>query len=158
VYHKGFGYLNQWDFREWLTIHGANIKYTVNSAPFRGFYDLMFGYENGDFSKPNLEAGVSMLAMIRIGLCYQGAVIFAPIYELLKKRGVKFEYFHKVDELVPNQCNDKIEKILITEQVKLKDTNYNPFVDVYGLPCWPSIPNYSQIDATQAALLQSNNI
>lgn len=169
VYHKGFAYLNQWDFREWLTIHGANVKYTVNSAPIRGFYDLVFGYENGDFSKPNLEAGVSMLAMIRIGLCYHGGVmwkmqagmgdvIFAPIYELLKKRGVKFEYFHKVEELIPNQSNNKIEKMLITEQVKLKGADYDPFVDVNGLPCWPSTPNYSQIDATQAALLQSHNI
>jgi uncharacterized protein with NAD-binding domain and iron-sulfur cluster len=169
VYHNGFAYLNQWDFKEWLTIHGANVKYTVDSAPIRGFYDLVFGYENGDFSKPNLEAGVSMLAMIRIGLCYHGGVmwkmqagmgdvIFAPIYELLKKRGVKFEYFHKVDALIPNQSNNKIEKILITEQVKLNVTDYNPFVDVNGLPCWPSIPNYCQIDVTQAALLQSNNI
>lgn len=169
VYQKGFGYLNQWDFREWLTIHGANVKYTVNSAPIRGFYDLVFGYENGDFSKPNLEAGVSMLAMLRIALCYHGGVmwkmqagmgdvIFAPIYELLKRRGVKFEYFHKVDELIPNQSNDQIEKMLITEQVKLKSADYDPFVDVNGLPCWPSKPNYSQIDDTQAALLQNNNI
>jgi hypothetical protein len=33
---------------------------------------------------------------------------------------VKFEYFHKVDELIPNKNNDQIEKMLITEQVKLK--------------------------------------
>jgi uncharacterized protein with NAD-binding domain and iron-sulfur cluster len=169
VYHKGFAHLNQWDFREWLTLHGANVKYTVNSAPIRGFYDLVFAYEKGDFSKPNLEAGVSMLAMIRIALCYRGGVmwkmqagmgdvIFAPIYELLKKRGVKFEYFHKVDALIPNQSNNKIQKMLITEQVKLKNADYDPFVDVNGLPCWPSTPNYSQIDDTQAALLQKSNI
>lgn len=169
VYHQGFAYLNQWDFREWLTLHGANVKYTVNSAPIRGFYDLVFGYENGDFTKPNLEAGVSMLAMIRIGLCYHGGVmwkmqagmgdvIFAPIYELLTKRGVNFEYFHKVDELIPNQNHTQIEKITVTQQVQLKDGHYNPFVDVNGLPCWPSTPNYNQIDDTQAGLLQSNHI
>lgn len=169
VYSNGFGYLNQWDFREWLTIHGANQKYTVDSAPIRGFYDLVFGYEGGDFSKPNLEAGVSLLAMMRIALCYHGGVmwkmqagmgdvIFAPIYELLKKRGVKFEYFHKVDELVPDQSNQKIEKILVTKQVELVNAEYDPFVDVGGLPCWPSTPNYAQIDSTQAALLQQHNI
>lgn len=169
VYHNGFGYLNQWDFREWLALHGANEKYTVNSAPIRGFYDLVFGYEGGDFSKPNLEAGVSLLAMIRIALCYHGGVmwkmqagmgdvIFAPIYELLEKRGVKFEYFNKVDELIPNQSADKIEKIHITQQVKLKNKTYNPFVYVDGLPCWPSTPNYKEIDATQADLLQQHSI
>jgi hypothetical protein len=71
---------------------------------------------------------------------------------------MKFEYFHKVDELIPNQSNDQIERMLITEQVKLKSADYDPFVDVNGLPCCPSKPNYSQIDNTQAALLQNNNI
>ena len=169
VYHNGFGYLNQWDFKEWLRIHGANEKYSVNSAPVRGFYDLVFGYENGDFSKPNIEAGVALLAIIRIVLCYRGGVmwkmqagmgdvIFAPIYEVLKGRGVKFEYFHKVEELVPNQSNSQIESIIMTEQVKLKGGDYNPFVDVKGLPCWPSKPNYQQIDEAQATLLQDNDI
>ncbi|MGJ8682464.1 NAD(P)-binding protein [Paraglaciecola sp.] len=169
VYHNGFGYLNQWDFKEWLTLHGANEKYTVNSAPIRGFYDLVFGYEGGDFSKPNLEAGVSLLAMLRIALCYKGGimwkmqagmgdVIFSPIYELLKKRGVKFEYFHKVDELIPNLAGTKIEKIRVTKQVDLKQKEYQPFVNVDGLPCWPSTPNYNEIVDEQAQLLQSHNI
>lgn len=26
VYHIGLGYLNQWDFKEWLTIHGAIVN------------------------------------------------------------------------------------------------------------------------------------
>lgn len=169
VYHKGFGYLNQWDFKQWLRIHGANEKYSIDSAPVRGFYDLVFGYENGDFSKPNVEAGVALLAMIRIVLCYRGGVmwkmqagmgdvIFAPIYEVLKNRGVKFEYFHKVDELVPNQNKSQIESITMTEQVKLKAGGYHPFVDVKGLPCWPSKPNYQYIDDEQARLLKENDI
>jgi uncharacterized protein with NAD-binding domain and iron-sulfur cluster len=169
VYHNGFGYLNQWDFKEWLRIHGANEKYSVDSAPVRGFYDLVFGYENGDFSKPNVEAGVALLAIIRIALCYHGGVmwkmqagmgdvIFAPIYEVLKNRGVKFEYFHKVEELLPNQTNNQIETIVMTEQVTLKDGSYNPFVDVKGLPCWPSIPNYQYIEDEQAALLMENKV
>ena len=169
VHKNGFGYLNQWDFREWLTRHGANVKYSVDSAPVRGFYDLVFGYENGDFAKPNVEAGVALLAIIRIALCYRGGVmwkmqagmgdvIFAPIYEVLKKRGVKFEYFHKVEELIPDRNFNKIESIKIIQQVSLKNQTYNPFVDVKGLPCWPSTPNYDQIDDTQASLLQENDV
>ena len=46
--------------------------------------------------------------------------------------------------------------MLITEQLKLKRADYDPFVD--GLLYWPSIPNYNQIDDTQAAILQNNNI
>ncbi len=169
VYRNGFGYLNQWDFREWLTSHGANVKYSVDSAPIRGFYDLVFGYENGDFNKPNLEAGVALLALLRIALCYRGGVmwkmqagmgdvIFAPIYQLLKQRGVKFEYFHKIDALIPNSQNTQVETIQLTQQVSLKQADYDPFVDVDGLPCWPSYPNYQQINDDEAALLQSHNI
>lgn len=169
VYRNGFGYLNQWDFREWLTIHGANVKFSVNSAPIRGFYDLVFGYEDGDFNKPNVEAGVSLLAMLRIALCYKGGVmwkmqagmgdtIFSPIYELLTKRGVKFEFFHQVQELIPE--NGNISQIRITQQVTLADPQqeYYPLVDVKGLPCWPSIPNYAQIEPAQVTLLRENNI
>ncbi|MFL0797473.1 MAG: NAD(P)-binding protein [Cellvibrionaceae bacterium] len=172
VYSEGFGVLNKYDFREWLEKNGANPDFSVDSAPVRGFYDLVFAYEDGDFSKPNVEAGVAALAMMRIMLCYTGGVmwkmqagmgdvIFAPAYELLEQAGVKFEYFHKVEELIPQQAADgsyEIGAIDITQQVKLKNGEYNPLVPVKGLPCWPSIPNYQYIDDVQAQLLQQNNI
>ncbi|TDF36571.1 hypothetical protein EYS14_17760 [Alteromonadaceae bacterium M269] len=167
VYSRGFGYLNQWDLMEWLTINGANTTFTVDSAPIRGFYDLVFGYENGDYQKPNLEAGVALLAMSRIALCYHGGVmwkmqagmgdtIFSPIYQLLERRGVKFEYFHKVDEL---KCDDgQVTEIKLTQQVALKSKAYQPFVYVKGLPCWPSQPLLDQVDNEQAALIKKHDI
>lgn len=167
VYIRGFGYLNQWDLMDWLAMHGANEKYTVKSAPIRGFYDLAFAYENGDFNKPNFEAGVSLLAILRVALCYHGGfmykmqagmgdTIFSPIYELLKRRGVKFEYFHKVDQLLTD--GEQITEIKITKQVELKGDEYDPFVIVKDLPCWPSIPNYDQINDEQATLLKVHGI
>lgn len=172
VYRRGFGYLNQWDYKQWLTIHGANVKYSVNSAPVRGFYDLVFAYQEGDFTNADLEAGVALLAQMRMVLCYRGGImwkmqagmgdtIFSPIYELLTRRGVKFAFFHKVEELQPNALGNKIESITITQQVELKSKDpfsYNPFVTVKDLPCWPSIPNYDQIKDDQAQWLQDNNI
>ncbi len=171
VYHNGFGYLNQWDFREWLRRHGADENFSVDAAPVRGFYDLVFGYEKGDFSRPNVEAGVALLAIIRIALCYSGGVmwkmqagmgdtIFTPIYELLKRRGVNFHYFNKVDALLPDALGTDVEEILITEQVALAPglTEYQPLVDVKGLGCWPSAPLYEQIAPEQAELLKAHNI
>ena len=76
VYSRGFGYLNQYDFQQWLRRNGANDPLSVESAPVRGFYDLVFGFEDGDFSKPNVEAGVAALAMLRIMLCYRGGVMW----------------------------------------------------------------------------------
>lgn len=169
VHQRGFGYLNQWDYREWLTLHGANVEFTVDSAIVRGFYDLAFAYPNGDFEHPNIEAGVSVLAMLRMAVCYRGGImwemqagmgdtIFSPFYELLTQRGVKFEFFNCVEELIPG--DDSIKQIIITEQVQLNnpDKPYNPLVDVKGLPCWPSEPKYEELNPQQAAWLQENDI
>ncbi|MFT5705203.1 MAG: hypothetical protein ACI8SK_001158 [Shewanella sp.] len=169
VFKQGFDVINDYDYREWLTKHGANQTFTVDSAPVRGFYDLVFAYEKGNFDKPNLEAGTIIRSMLRIALCYQGSVmwkmqagmgdvVFTPYYEILKRRGVNFHFFNRVDNLV---CEDNsIQAIEITEQVKLKGgaTEYNPFVDVKGINCWPNTPNYDQLDPDQAQLLKDKNI
>ncbi|MCU4677138.1 NAD(P)-binding protein [Catenovulum sp. 2E275] len=169
VLENGFNIINNYDYREWLIKHGANQTYTVDSAPVRGFYDLVFAYENGNFDKPNVEAGTIIRAMLRIALLYKGGVmwkmqagmgdtIFSPFYEVLKKQGVKFEFFSQVDELIPD--DDSITEIKITQQVALKPslTEYSPLIPVNNLPCWPSHPNYEQLDPVQAQLLKQNNI
>ncbi|HUG20904.1 NAD(P)-binding protein [Piscinibacter sp.] len=170
VFTEGFDVINDEDFYAWLTRHGANPKLTVHSAPVRGFYDLVFAYENGDFDKPNIEAGTMLRGMMRVALDYHGAimwkmqagmgdVVFAPFYEVLKRRGVKFEFFHKVEELVPD-TDDAVGEIRLTRQVDLAPgvASYDPLVDVKGLPCWPSTPNYDQIAPEQAALLQEGRV
>lgn len=171
VFEEGFDVINNIDFRAWLKKHGANEEYSLNSAPVRGFYDLVFAYEGGDFNKPNIEAGSILRAMMRIALCYKGSImykmqagmgdtIFTPFYEVLKQRGVKFRYFHKVEELIPDGDTKTVGEIRMTKQVALKegDACYDPLVDVKGLACWPSIPNYSQIETRQAEILQAENV
>jgi uncharacterized protein with NAD-binding domain and iron-sulfur cluster len=172
VLEHGFDVINDIDLRDWLAKHGANKKVTVDSAPIVGLYDLVFAYEDGDFSKPNLEAGTMLRGMFRIGFAYQGGVmwkmqagmgdvVFSPLYEVLKQRGVKFRFFHKVEELLPAEDgSNEVGSIRLVQQVALKDgpESYRPLVDVKGLPCWPSAPEYSQIVPQQAALLQAHRI
>ena len=178
VFTKGFDVINNYDYKKWLIKHGANEKYTANSAAVIGFYDLAFAYEDGSEKKPNIEAGTMLRSFLKISLEFRGAImykmqagmgdtIFAPFYQALKERGVKFEFFHKVEELIPE--GNTVSTIKLTKQVNLKAgvEEYNPLVEVYGqdsvqgtppLDCWPSKPNYDQIDPTQAKLLQDNNI
>lgn len=169
VFEHGFDVINGEDFRAWLRRHGANQTYTVNSAPVIGFYDLVFAYRQGDINKPDAEAGTLLRAMLRIALLYKGGVmwkmqagmgdtVFTPLYQVLKKRGVKFKFFHKVEELIPQA--DAVGAIRMTKQVTVAngDENYDPFVFVNGLACWPSTPNYHQIVAPQAKLLQANDV
>src|SRR5471032_537808 len=169
VIRNGFDVINDIDFRQWLINHGGDEELCVDSAPVRGFYDLVFAFEGGDFGKPNIEAGTLLRAMARIGLAYKGGImlkmqagmgdtIFTPLYEVLQKRGVKFKFFQRVEELVPGAGD--IDSIRITEQVQLADAaaDYAPLVDVKGLACWPSAPDYAQIEPAQAALLQAQEI
>ncbi|HJV63314.1 MAG TPA: NAD(P)-binding protein, partial [Albitalea sp.] len=93
VFTHGFDVINGEDFRAWLARHGANQTLTVDSAPVRGFYDLVFAYEDGDFARPNIEAGTMLRGMMRVAFDYHGAimwkmqagmgdVVFTPLYEL----------------------------------------------------------------------------
>jgi uncharacterized protein with NAD-binding domain and iron-sulfur cluster len=167
VIRNGFDVINDIDFRDWLRKHGGDEQLAVNSAPVRGFYDLIFAYEGGHFDKPNAEAGTMLRSMARIGLAYKGGImfkmqagmgdtIFTPLYQALLKRGVKFKFFHKVEELVPDGA--QIGSIRMTQQVQLAGADYGPLVPVKGLDCWPSAPLYPQIDELQAQLLQAKEI
>ncbi len=169
VLENGFDIINNIDFRDWLTKYGANQTFTVDSAPVRGFYDLVFAYENGDFSKPNVEAGTILRSMMLVGMAYQGSImykmqagmgdtIFTPLYQVLQARGVKFKFFHKVEELIPT--GNTISSIRLTQQVHVASgiDQYQPLVYVKGLACWGNQPNYDQLLPAEAALLQANNI
>ena len=169
---QGYDVINHLDFREWLRQNGANEEFTVQSTTVRALYDLIFAYQHGNIETPNVEAGTMLRGMFRIGLCYNGSVmwkmqagmgdtIFTPYYQILKKRGVTFKYFHDVDEIILDD-NDKsiVKQIKINKQVDLIDgeEGYHPLTNVKGIGCWPSEPLYGQIVPEQAKLLQDENI
>ncbi|MET0335789.1 MAG: NAD(P)-binding protein, partial [Rhizobacter sp.] len=169
VFAEGFDVINDIDLRDWLAKHGANVKISVDSAPIRGLYDLVFAYEDGDFDKPNIEAGTMLRGMFRMSCGYQGGImwkmqagmgdtVFTPFYEVLKKRGVKFKFFHKVEELVPEAGNNLVAQIRMTQQVELAGADYDPIVPVKDLGCWPSTPKYELLNKAQAELLKKGKV
>jgi len=147
--------LDKYDFREFLKKYGASAM-SYNSGAIQGLYDLVFGYIGGDSNNPNFGAGASIRSAFRIGLTYKGAVfykmqagmgdtIFTPLYDVLKKRGVNFEFFHRVRNLGLSVDKKSIESIRVSRQVTLKNGSYDPLIDCLNLPCWPSDPIYDQI-------------
>lgn len=158
VIQNGWDSIDGDDLRTWLKKHGAN-QITLDSGPLRGIYDLVFGYIGGEIKDGAFAAGTAMRGVMRMLFTYKGAIFFrmqggmgdvvaTPFYEVLQKRGVKFEYFHRVDALRLSDDKSLISKIELTKQVKLREgrTSYNPLVDVGGLACWPSAPLYAQIE------------
>jgi len=161
-----FGYdrANGETFHAWLNRHAvfqAGAPGDPNgtafwSAPVRAFFDAAFAYANGDTSTPNMAAGIAIRGIQRIALGYKGSVVyemqagmgdtvFTPFYEVLKRRGVNFEFFSRAGELELAADGKSVASLAIHRQVKLRNGSYRPLVSVKDLPCWPSEPLYDQI-------------
>jgi len=148
VIEKGFDVINNYDYREWLQKNRAD-SITINSAIVQAVYGLVFGGKE----QYTFEAGTALRGLLRLGLTYKGHVyyrmmagmgdvIFAPIYQVLQQRGVKFQFFSKVTNLGLGTDNS-IDTISMDIQATLANgvPDYNPFVPVNELPSWPNFPN-----------------
>lgn len=152
---RGFDVINHLDFADWLRRHGAS-ELTATAAPICVGYDLVFAYEGGDTTRPRLAAGVALHGLLRINH-YRGAVmwkmragmgdaVFAPLYEVLRARGVKFEFFHKVRNLALSADGKRVTAITMGRQSTIKGGGeYHPLVVVKGLQCWPDRPHLDQL-------------
>ncbi len=159
---RGFDAINDYDFREWLRINGASER-SIESPLIRGAYDLVFAYEDGDYQRPRHGAGVALRGALRMLFTSRGAIfwkmnagmgdtVFAPMYELLKKRGVSFKFFHRLEKVRLADAADLasgerpyVKALEFDVQAKVRSgKEYLPLIDVGGLPCWPSKPDCSQ--------------
>lgn len=160
---RGFDAIDEYDCREWLQLNGASES-SVSCGYLRALYDLSFAYENADVTRPRISAGQAVRSMLRAFFTYRGSffwkmragmgdVVFAPFYEVLKRRGVRFEFFHRLENvrlvdparLSPDQ-SPYVEALEFDVQAEIKDGGeYQPLVHVRGLPCWPAQPDYAQL-------------
>ena len=162
VIRDGFDVINNIDFRDWLTKHGAQ-QITVQSCLPQSIYSLIFAGRN-QFST---EAGTALRGCFLLGLAYKGSfyyrmqagmgdTIFTPMYEVLRKRGVKFKFFHRVYNIGLSPDKNSVQNILVGRQATVKVGEYNPIINVKGLGCWPSYPLYDQLE--EGAFLKENEI
>jgi uncharacterized protein with NAD-binding domain and iron-sulfur cluster len=157
VLSGGFDAIDHWEWSDWMK-HNLCKPESLESAVVRGCYDYVFGYVRGI---RNVGAGVGTLALLRLLLTYKGSIfytlrepmgdfLFAPLYSYLRKRGVTFKFFHRLDALHLSKAGTEIEEIVLGRQVKLKNPNaeYEPLIDVPGknFKSWPTHPDYAQIE------------
>jgi uncharacterized protein with NAD-binding domain and iron-sulfur cluster len=160
---KGFDAINEYDFREWMKLNGASQR-TLDSTLVRAAYDLAMAYEDGDYERPRHAAGVALRGSLRLLFGYRGSavwkmragmgdIVFAPFYEVLKRRGVSFRFFHRLANvglvgplrLAPGE-RPYVDALEFDVQAEVRDgAEYQPLVDIDGLPCWPSKPDYAQL-------------
>lgn len=160
---RGFDAIDDYDCREWLLLNGAAAS-SVDSGYLRGLYGLGFAYEDGDFQRPRVSAGVALRGFLRAFFTYRGAifwkmrggmgdVVFAPFYEVLRRRGVRFAFFHRLRnvrvasgaERAPDDT-PHVEALEFDVQAEIREGRaYEPLVTVAGMPAWPSHPDYRQL-------------
>lgn len=159
--------INKYNYRDWLKMHGAS-ELALNCAPVRFMYTGSFAnLLNGGMGQIAADIG---LRMVMVSVDYKGSLVWkltagtgdtliTPIYQVLKHRGVKFNFFHKISE-IHNSDSGEIERITVIEQVKLKEGmgEYDPFVKIDGLNSWPAQPIYDQLEPEQAEKLKQNNV
>jgi uncharacterized protein with NAD-binding domain and iron-sulfur cluster len=167
VFTRGFDVINDEDLRDWLRKHGGDPELCVDAAPTRAMYAQLFAFEDGDPARPNLEAGTALRWIFRMSVAYRGALmyrmqagmgdaVFAPLYEVLARRGVRFAFFHRVEEITADAGG--VDMVRMSVQAQIPGGAYQPLVTVKGLPCWPDLPDYAQIDPVQAALLREHAV
>lgn len=158
THREGLDALDKYEYLEFLQKYGAKLA-TIDAAPLKGLYDLVFGYENGEVAKPNFAAGAALRSVLRIGFGYKGAIfwkmqagmgdtVFTPLHKVLEKRGVRFAFFQCVRNLGLAEGEDTVETITLGRQatVTAGEFAYDPYVEVQDLACWPSEPNFDQLD------------
>jgi uncharacterized protein with NAD-binding domain and iron-sulfur cluster len=137
------------DFRAWLARHGAAPE-TLTSPLVNALYDFTFAYERGDADRPAFAAGLGLFLATKMFFDYKGSifwkmragmgdVVFAPLYQALRDRGVRFRFFSRLHALRLSPDASRIDSIEVARQADGAD-DPQPLVRIKGLPCFPSSP------------------
>ena len=154
---RGYNAIDHLDLRDWLARHGASRR-ALGSPLVRGHYDLSFAYEDGDPTRPRFPAGLALHLTMRMFLDYKGAmfwkmragmgdVVFAPLYQALRRRGVRFRFFHRLDHLHLAPDGRSVRAVSLGRQANVAGDDYDPLVRIRGLPVFADRPDLAQLDA-----------
>jgi len=148
--------LNHLELRDWLCRHGATRALADDWALIRVAYDATFQYLGGDPNRPNFEAGTAVRFLLRAMFGYRNAAAFlinagmgeafiAPLFEVLRAQGVRFEFFHRLQTLQLNDASTRVDALVFERQAQVNSETYEPLVTHGGLRCWLTEPDWSQL-------------
>jgi uncharacterized protein with NAD-binding domain and iron-sulfur cluster len=157
---RGYRAIDGLDFKAWLKKHGASDT-VAWSSPVLALYDLGFAWRGGDTTDPDAAqaaAGVALQVALDLAFGCRGAplwkmqagmgdTVFSPLYEVLRQRGQRVEFFRRVENLRLSADGTRIEAIELTRQVDLAPgvEDYTPTRTVKGVVSWPAEPHWDQI-------------
>jgi len=156
---RGFDVINNEDATEWMRRHGAP-NFVVKSPFVELGYHYAFSYVDGDPKQPNMAAGAALRGYMRMFFSQVGSffyhfnggmgdVIIKPFYDVLKAKGVKFQFFNQITSLDVGDDPSQIARVRLRQQARIKPelTEYDPLITTpKGLRTWPVEPNFDQLD------------
>lgn len=159
IHERGSSAIAGEDWSRWLARHGGS-ELTRTSPLVRGMYDLLFAYDGGDTSRPNLSAAGVVPTVMKFLLGYRGAVlwqmqagmgevVFAPLYSVLRKRGVEFRFFHTVRSIAASADGHSVSRVVVERAAQPRGSGYDPLVELDGLPVWPDRPILERLQSTE---------
>jgi uncharacterized protein with NAD-binding domain and iron-sulfur cluster len=155
--------LDGMDFRDWMKKHHIFGFPDLSATPIMQVpYDGVFAYDGPDQSHPRLGAGIAARGLLQLVTDYEVApyhamtsgmaeCVFAPLYEVLKARGVAIEPFAKVKELVIR--DGQAASVVYGRQavVTAGPTAYVPTVvtrtPAGDIATWPDAPDFTQLES-----------
>lgn len=162
VLRLGFDCIDHLEWTEWMTANGCSCV-SLNSAVVRGCYDYVFGFCKGN---REVAAGTGTRILLKLALGYRGSffyllratmgeLIFAPLYQVLRRRKVKFSFFTRIDSIELSADGETVEIIRTTKQATPCPCEYDPLIAVRDgkggtLPSWPSHPKYELLEEKDA--------
>jgi uncharacterized protein with NAD-binding domain and iron-sulfur cluster len=145
------------DFRRWLVRHGAEPTLVKQSPMVKALYDTMFQYPDGDIANASYGAGTAVQVLLRALGTYQaavawelqagaGEVIVAPLFEVLKDRGVEFQFFRKLTDIGVSSDGRSVDSLHFDVQA-IPRLGYEWTMPIgNGLYGWSSQPDWAHLD------------
>ncbi|RED12143.1 FAD-dependent oxidoreductase [Pontivivens insulae] len=152
--------INDVDFRKWLISHGASEK-AAWSETVRVIYDLAFAYIGGrgrTEEYADIAAGACLKLVLDLCAGYRdapmwrmnagmGDTVFTPLWKCCERQGATFRLFRRVSGIETDRS--RITRVRLQVQAETLG-NYDPFVRVKSLDCWPSEPKWDQLQGGDA--------
>ncbi|MEQ8765395.1 MAG: NAD(P)-binding protein [Planctomycetota bacterium] len=153
----GYRELDGEDFIDWLRRYGLTEVSAERSPLLKNLYKTIA------HNTSTLAAGAALYTVSRLMFTWTGCpqylmnagmgdVVVAPVYQMLRDRGVRFRFFHRVTNLRLAENGEGIEAVEMVRQCRLadEDRGYDPLIPVQGrlerpIDCWPSEPLWDQI-------------
>lgn len=147
----GIRKIDREDFHSWLERHGASGA-LLQSPLIYATINTTYQYPDGDLAKaPRMSAASYLMwtfrSFVSLGAPYylfaagSGDTIVAPMFEVLRARGVKFRFFHKLTDIEID--GDAVSRVCFERQAKIKRAPYEPLRTVKNVKSWTNKPDLS---------------